>query len=476
MNSATVWEVWPVTGSDTNGGGFVAGASGTDYSQSATPHASGTAGTAVGTAAFSDVGYTFLSTHVGNLIQIASGSGFTAGFYYIVSVATGIATLNTSPGTGTAAVWSLGGALATITKCFTGFVTSNTCWVKATGTLIVTASQTSAASANGPGASIPYNKILGYGTTRGDGGQVTIHCTTNANINCFNFNIGTYVDQGWIVSNFIIDFVSGGGTTYGIICVYYLVVTNCKIIGASNAISLGGLYGIIQDCEITGTLGICILMSSGVVVRNYIHDNTCTGVHSGSPGALTVAWNIIANNSGGGSFGIQLQSEPLFVFNNIIYNSGSDGVNIQTADRIRSLSFRNNICVLNGGYGINGNSSAGMCALPQYDGNAYYGNTSGTRFGMDDTGSVNPVNGSSPYANPLDVILSADPFVNGVGGDFTLTTAGKLALQGLGSPGTIPGATPSGFLDIGALQTASGGGGGSTGILVNPGMTGGING
>ena len=36
LSASTVWEVRPATGSDNNGGGFVTGASGTDYSQQGT--------------------------------------------------------------------------------------------------------------------------------------------------------------------------------------------------------------------------------------------------------------------------------------------------------------------------------------------------------------------------------------------------------------------------------------------------------
>src|ERR1019366_10060543 len=98
---------------DTNGGAFDPSvvSPGTDYSQQNSAQYSGTDGTAASTAAFTSASHSFVSADVGNLVNIASGSGFTAGFYTIVSVATGIATLDRSPGAGTGAHYAGGGGL-----------------------------------------------------------------------------------------------------------------------------------------------------------------------------------------------------------------------------------------------------------------------------------------------------------------------------------------------------------------------------
>lgn len=87
---------------------------GQDYSQQNAAQASGSAGTATGTTTFIDAtANAFTAAMPGNCIQIASGTGFTPGFYFVVSWSSAsTVVLDRSPGTGTAAVWKLGGGWA----------------------------------------------------------------------------------------------------------------------------------------------------------------------------------------------------------------------------------------------------------------------------------------------------------------------------------------------------------------------------
>lgn len=105
----------PLTGfyavTTTMGGLSWAVGPGIDYSQQTAAQVSGSAGTATGTGAFSDAAATFTANMVGNTINIASGTGFTPGIYTMIGFSsTHAITLDRSPGTGTAAVWKLGGA------------------------------------------------------------------------------------------------------------------------------------------------------------------------------------------------------------------------------------------------------------------------------------------------------------------------------------------------------------------------------
>src|SRR5207244_11903180 len=58
--------------------------------------------------------HNFVAADVGNLIQITAGTGYTTGFYKIVSVASNAATLDRAPGAVglTGGTWWEGGALA----------------------------------------------------------------------------------------------------------------------------------------------------------------------------------------------------------------------------------------------------------------------------------------------------------------------------------------------------------------------------
>lgn len=111
VNATAVWRVRP-GGSNANGGGYDPGISGagTDYSQQNAAQASGTNGACSGGTTFTGSGFT--SVMVGNAIFI-TGGGLTSGFYFVVGYtsATSI-TLDSSPGTGSAANWAIGGAWA----------------------------------------------------------------------------------------------------------------------------------------------------------------------------------------------------------------------------------------------------------------------------------------------------------------------------------------------------------------------------
>ena len=115
ISASAVWRVRP-SGSNTNGGGYdstISGA-GTDYSQQNAAQATGTHGTASGSTSFTDTtANAFTSAMVGNALQISSGSGITAGTYFVTAFSSSSqVTLDRSPGTGTVAVWHLGGAWA----------------------------------------------------------------------------------------------------------------------------------------------------------------------------------------------------------------------------------------------------------------------------------------------------------------------------------------------------------------------------
>lgn len=86
LSAATEWDV-RTTANDLNGGGFNVSATGTDYSQQDSPQITFTdlvigATTTQLTSALTP----FLSAHVGNIVNVTSGTGFTTGRYQVVSV------------------------------------------------------------------------------------------------------------------------------------------------------------------------------------------------------------------------------------------------------------------------------------------------------------------------------------------------------------------------------------------------------
>src|ERR1044071_7124465 len=98
----TYWDV-RTTGSDNNGGGFVIGSSGTDYSQQDASQYSGTnLASTNGTtnpSVVTSATHNFVAADVGNIIRITAGSNWTTGYYQIVSVSSNAATLDRAVGT-----------------------------------------------------------------------------------------------------------------------------------------------------------------------------------------------------------------------------------------------------------------------------------------------------------------------------------------------------------------------------------------
>src|SRR3954469_9556272 len=85
LSSSTVYQVRP-GGADTNGGGFVTGASGTDWSKQDAAQYSVTDGVAAGSTTLTSVTAAFGTDVVGNLIYVSGGTGsITAGWYQIIS-------------------------------------------------------------------------------------------------------------------------------------------------------------------------------------------------------------------------------------------------------------------------------------------------------------------------------------------------------------------------------------------------------
>ena len=118
IKSTAIWRVRP-SGNNLNGGGYDPGIAGaaTDYSQQNTAQASSSTGAAAqNSTTFTDTANPFTAAMVGNAIQIASGTNFVAGFYFIVTYnSAGSVVLDRAPataGAGSVGVYKIGGGWA----------------------------------------------------------------------------------------------------------------------------------------------------------------------------------------------------------------------------------------------------------------------------------------------------------------------------------------------------------------------------
>lgn len=250
LSASTVWEVRNVadfaSASDTNGGGFVTGASGTDYS-----FASLSSGGAAKYTLSNGVtnGTTTVATTsasadmVGNIAYISGGTGsITGGWYQIVSQTTGVSIVvdrSTGLTTGTGVGITIGGCLATPGLLGTLMTVGGmNAWIKYSTTAF-----TLTTSTPGSGGPISLNQsvtISGYDATRGDrdgnlpviawpssgvsaGSAIFIVATTqtstfaNFSLNCNSvnnvagFSFGSYgVAIGCVCQN-----AAGTGSIYG---------------------------------------------------------------------------------------------------------------------------------------------------------------------------------------------------------------------------------------------------------------------
>lgn len=433
FTAAVEWDVW-TTGSDTNGGGFAVGSGGTDRSQQAAAFKTytdlvidGTTNTDMTSAA-----QPFTSADIGNIVNITSGTGFTVQRVQIISIPSGvIARVDKSLGTlgSTGGNGKLGGALATPGTAGGLMVAGNTLHIKA-GTYTITSASTNVAggcvSLLAGGVTTPV-QVIGYQTAHRDGG--TRPLLQASGISTFSV-ITAASGNGTSVENVNVDGASltsaRGFSTVGL-------AYKCKAVNCTNS-GFGGVLLAIS-CEATGC-STATAFSSTTAIGCVAYSNTFSGFGSVSQNCIS------ANNSGASSHGFDTTNRCQ---NCTAYGNGGNGFN-HTAGANLSGPWINCLSVGNAGWQF---ASSATDAIQRLIGCAAKADGSGA-FDSDFT-AANLINC---------VTLTADPFTNAEGGDFSLNNiAGAGAsCQLAGLLGTFPGATTIntvGYQDIGAAQHRS---------------------
>lgn len=434
LSANTVWEIRS-GGSDNNGGGFVAGASGVDYSQQNAAQFSGTDLVIDGTlnTKVTSASHTFDANDVGNIIQVRAGTNFTVGFYQIVSVASGAATLDRAVGTAgsTGGTWAEGGAMGTPGKvakdCAT--VAGMIVYQRGDGTYTIT---TSTVGADGPIVLATTTDIrwYGYGTVRGDNGVATIS-TSVGSITMFAQWPFYESGKNQFVANIKCD-ANGQSNVTGFSGASQYMGTstyrNCEAAGCLNGFS-GSQTTCIQ-CTATNCTqyGFVNCLADSCICRGCLSGFVATQTHTRWVNCLAYGCSYGFNN---GAY------ETHILFCTAVDNT----VNGFHLGSYNIVVIHGCLSAFNGGYGYN---------MPAADFpmryNASYGNTSGA-YNLTLTRA---------FGN---IVLSADPFVNRAGNDYRLNdTAGggaDLRAAFIGLPGY------TGYRDIGALQHEDSGGGGA---------------
>jgi len=445
LSAATVWEI-RTAGAATNGGGFVTGAAGTDYSQQDAKNTVGnnistTDAVAVGTGVITSATATFTSAIVGNIIYLQGGTGALAAGRYQVTVFTSSTsiTVDRNVAAGTGITMNIGGAHSDPALVAAVVVAANRVYIKA-GTYSITSATPNVA---GGCASIAVTRTIweGYQTTRGDFGtpptllasgistaKIVVVPSSSGNDTLL---VNITIDGDDLTS--IRGFAAEGAPRVSL--------RGCTAIDCTNnGFAIAGATSAMVLCRATGctTTSAAMQISGTTMIGCISHDNEVTGIAVTSNGTLVHC--ISYNNTGGSSFGFDLfNANGVTMTNCVAYGNGTDGVGSTNA--LTSPRFINCIAEANGGVGFD---LTGMTSPSVFNNCATFNNTSGSITG-------------TPSYNIGFVTGTASFFTNPASGDFSLNTTagGGAAARAAGLLGVFPGGLTTGYLDIGAAQHAN---------------------
>jgi len=437
----TVWEV-QTGGNDTNGGGFVTGASGTDYSLVAGKRTGGdvtdistTDGVANGTTTFTSATANFQTSIIGNIIYLQGGTGGIAAVRRQVTAraSTTSITIDASVAASTGMTLNIGGALLSpgIASLF-ATILGMYVYIKA-GTYAITSASTNVAG--GCVSSTAGVGWEGYQTTRGDLGTAPL--LQASGISSFTLIGGTQVRCSYRNLN-----VDGAGLTtsrgWGVSgLVYKCGALNCTNSGFGDNSTTTTTY---IRCFATGCSSVAAFLMDNAGFGNMIeciaYNNTVTGF-SMELGHLCLRC-ISDSNSGASSDGFILIDYSNSLYECVAYGNGRDGFRIEDgANHLQNCLSEDNAgwsYIITGSSAIN--SQLVNCAgfTNGGSGETSIANTAGNR-------NHNYVTGTSTF------------FTNAAGQDFSLnnTAGGGADVRGNGYPGTLD-TGGTGYIDRGALQ------------------------
>ena len=404
LAAASVVEV-RTAGNDTNGGGFVTGASGSNYSTADAKRTgtgvndSTTDAVANGTTTITSATAAFTTAIIGNIIYLAGGTGgLAAGWYQVLTrpSATSI-TVDRNVAAGNTITMNIGGALASpgMSGGY-GLVGGGRVWIKA-GTYSITS-----ATINISGGCPSYGVLVmieGYENSRGDRGVAPV-LQASGIATATLFTLGTN-DSACV--NVDVD-----GATLTAIRGFSCTVRNsflfCTAANCTNSgFNLTSASTFAAYCRATGctTTGAGFVGIAGGSFYGCVADQNSVPGFSGS-GVYQQC--IAAENSGATTDGFITAATHSQYFYCVSYGNGRDGFRTNTTD------FRCMWCIAEGnsagvGFIVSAGTGAG-CYLFNCAGQSNSSNTSGT-FLLGNT-DFNTGAGSSSFFN------------DAAAGDFTL--------------------------------------------------------
>lgn len=471
------------------------------------------------------VGSPFGVNHTGNIIHITAGTGYTAGWYEIVSVSIVTATLDRAIGTDgakTNGTFYVGGAMSMNSTLDDDFFEAASIGASSGGGVRIfiksgTYTLGESVSTAGTGTATVPVVTEGYLTKRGD--APTGDDRPSFSCGSFTFNLGA--SGFWDVYHIR---ASGIGTSL-LFASSNCKNINCKCINLSTTANrsgfLGSTDGMLYKCEAVSIRGYAFQLQAGVpfnVLGCYFHHSD-RGVQAETNSAFAFSFNIISSTvTYGMSVGVATQAN---MFNNNTFYGAENktGIGVNMLAGSADLRFMNNIFY---GYTTAANHVTSTQKVCFSDYNDWYNNTtdvvnfqkgatdlavdpqftnvtqitgtnatsttniltagSGTPFGsvVDSQDFVHVTSGTGTgfttgtyqitAHNSTAITLNANLTSSGAGTNIAwqITLGHNFAigtnLKAQGFPGLFPGGLSTGYLDVGAVQRqepASSSGGGS---------------
>ncbi|HZI59017.1 MAG TPA: hypothetical protein VFF39_19705 [Verrucomicrobiae bacterium] len=439
ISAQSVFEV-RLTGSDTNGGGFVTGASGTDMSlfanknavactscQSATINISTTDAVTNGTTTITSATANFSAAIVGNIINVSGGTGSIASAWYQVITFTNSTTIvvdrSTGLTTGTGATMNIGGALLSPGQANSLAISGNVIFllnVGADGASVysITSATGNVAGGTFSGATVVF--MQGYTSSRTLGNSDN---RPTIQINTTTVTIAT--TSATIYKNIIFD---GNTQTAAKLTSGANIFTNCLFKNFNTATSGTPIFykcgATTNSAAVFGGTAICIACEAWANTATPITTLYCVDCLSyGNTGATTigysnqVCYHCVAVSNGQHGFAASTTNAPGLVVDSHAENNGvsvaSAGFNFTGQGKnLRNVSYFNNNSV---GVATNANPMANVGAIP---------------------------------------VTAGSVFVNAAASNFLLnnTVGAGALLQSVGDPLTFPAGLTTNFRDVGAAQ------------------------
>lgn len=390
LSASTVWEVRN-GGSDTNGGGFVTGSGGTDYSQQDAAQLSVADAACTGNTTVTSATGGFTAAMVGSIMYLSSGPGW---FQITARTDTNTVTIDRNGPNASGMTANVGGAFASPGRAASVAISLNTIFIKyhASPYLITT-------STPGPAGqirvvvndSVVY--VIGYDTTR------TMY-NTDANRPTIQFSGVTGTSM----------VVAEPGLNWAMFSLYSLILDGNSETGAAGVTGSSAPFPCWR-CKAVNFPNIGFVSATAVLCE-------ADGCGTGFGGIQTGCWAhnctigfdtlfaercLATDNTTG--FRVSSVNVSALISGCIAYSNSGDG--FVTAANAGISVISGSISVGNGGYGFNAGGRAYLIRLLDCAG---FSNTSGN------TGNL-----QNAAAESIDfVTLTADPFEDAAAGDFNL--------------------------------------------------------